>query len=368
MAHKLLLFFLLVMGVLGRQMSRPLLVGEQENKTYWLQQVERITPWWPLTRVPSNRTDIIFIKTHKTASSTMSSIFHRYCAEYSSTVKCYVPSGQGGAVVSPNLSAANLHRFSVEPVQVFAQHTQYWPNFLYTLVSEPAPIVTVIRNPVSRFLSTWDYRKFHWRGEHNIVKIVKGLSDDIHKLPPDFLPFLIHDSASVELCPQKPEWALSNASEPTCLQTLRDMMRGSLQLVLLTERLDEGLVLLARSMGWPLQVVVYSSMKVSGQHWLHSKPPPAVTQRIEGWLAEDKLLYEVAGALLDRRIESQDASFWTELREFQKLKERAHTDCIIGRHTLFSESSCKHLHQDNLQWVAEEHRRITRFLEQKRSL
>lgn len=348
-----LLLALLVVGVGAGELER------RENRTLWLERVERVTPWWPTTRSASNRTRIIFVKTHKTAGSTISSILHRYCAEHSAEIRCFVPSGVGGVVTRPGLTPTSLHRYNPDTVEVHAQHTSYWPVFLHTLVPEPAPIITVIRNPVSRFLSTWDYRQFHWKGQTDILRIVKSLPLELQDVPRDFLPLIDHDSAHLELCPKNPPWAISNASEPSCIQTLRDVVQGKLELVLLTERLDEGLVLLARSMGWPLSSVVYSSMKVSSQHKVHSKPPPEVAHKIESWLEEDKLLYEVAGALLDRRIESQDASFWSDLKEFRRLKERAHLDCL-GRshHPTFNADSCAHLRQDNVEWVAAEHRRI----------
>lgn len=328
----------------------------------WLERVESVQPWWLTTRCNRSSDSIIFVKTHKTAGSTVSSILHRYCAEMGN-VSCYVPHAPGGTVTRPSLSNRSLHLYNPgEHVSVHAQHTSYWPNFLHRLVPSPAPIVTIVRHPVSRFLSSWEYHKFKWRRWSNIFDIVRKLPKEREKLPSDFRYYVEHESLHKELCPHQPEWAVSNSSEPSCIQTLRDMISGRLALILLTERLDEGLVLLSRMMGWSLRTVVYSSMKVSNTHSRHNSPESDVAASIERWLPEDMLLYRVAAALLNRRIESQDESFQQELREFHKLKALAQHDCSSGNHRQFDALTCSRMHQDNVAWVKQAHNRLKRHM------
>ena len=342
-------------------------VDASKDVEYWVEQVESVEPWWPTERVSKNCTDIIFVKTHKTAGSTVTSILHRYCAEYDH-INCYVPNGTGGSVTRPSQKESSLHMYNPTRVQVHAQHTYYWPKFLHKLVSESAPIITIIRQPASRFLSTWDYRKFSWKGRDDVVNIVRSLSSDRDKLPANFLKLVNHDSAHTELCPTQPDWAISNKTEPSCVQTLRDIISGKLALVLITERLDESLVLLSRMMGWSLHSVVYSSMKVSGHKTEHNQPDTDIMSKIENWLEEDRLLYQISNILLDRRIESQDATFWSDLIEFQRLKEVAQRDCFASHHEKveFNEVACKALRQDNIAWVSTEHQRVKDFLEDRR--
>lgn len=332
--------------------------GSHDAET-WLKRVQSVQPWWPTTRCNRSSESIIFVKTHKTAGSTVSSILHRYCAE--TNVSCYVPHGVGGTVTRPSLSNKSLHLYNPNRhVQVHTQHTSYWPNFLHRLVPRPAPIVTIVRHPVSRFLSSWEYHRFMWKRWSNIFEIVRKLPTERHKLPPDFSWYVDHESLHRDLCPNHPEWAVSNSSELSCTQTLRDIVSGRLALVLLAERLDESLVLLSRMMGWSLRTVVYSSMKVSGGHSRHNRPESDVAASIERWLPEDMLLYRVAAALLHRRIKSQDESFRHELRQFHKLKALAHQDCSNGNHRQFDALACSRMHQDNVAWVKQAHNRQKR--------
>lgn len=329
--------------------------GSSYDAELWLKRVESAQPWWPTTRRNSSMSSIIFVKTHKTAGSTVSSILHRYCAEVSS-VSCYVPHGPGGTITRPSLSNRSLHLYNPSRyVQVHAQHTSYWPKFLHKLVPPPAPIISVVRQPVSRFLSSWEYHKFSWKRKSNIFEIVPRLPAEPHELPSGFRHYLQHESLRDELCPNHPDWALSNSSEPTCIQTLRDMLSGKLALVLLTEKLDESLVLLSRMMGWSLRSVVYSSMKVSGDHSKHNHPEPDVESRLQHWLETDMLLYRVAAALLHRRIESQDQSYWRELQKFRRLKAQAQRECNSGNYRQFDALTCSRMHLDNVAWVKQAH-------------
>lgn len=325
---------------------------------YWLNRMNQITPWWPIQRSTVKHTDIIFIKTHKTASSTVSSVLHRYCGE-NKNVTCFVPKNDGGTMTEPRNGPATLYAYNPKYVNVHAQHTYYWPTFLHRLVPEPAPVITIIRKPASRFLSTWDYRKFSWRGRHDILNIIEKMPAERSSLPSDFLRFVKHDSAQYELCPSEPAWAISNSSEPTCVQTLRDIVNGKLGLVLLTERLDEGMVLLSRMMGWSLRSVLYWSMKVSGHKDQHDKPLASTFRKLEHWLQLDMLLYELAEDIFDRRIQSQDSSFWSELEEFKDLKEQMIEACESRKgDSHFTEAECRRIRQDNVAWVIKEHQRL----------
>jgi len=323
--------------------------------------VESVKPWWPTTRSNTTETNTIFVKTHKTASSTVSSILHRFCEEHGN-VTCFVPHGSGGTMTEPKNTAASLYAYNPRTVNLHTQHTYYWPVFLHKLVPEPAPMITIIRNPTSRFLSTWDYRKFRWRGRRDILNIIQELPLNQSELPADFKRYVDHDSAHVELCPSRPVWAISNVSEPSCVQTLRDMISGKLSLVLLTERLDEGLVLFSRMMGWSLHSVLYWSMKVSGRRSEHDSPSLSTVQKLENWLRLDVLLYQVASDLLDRRIQSQDSSFWSELKQFRQLRLKVETACGQKRYSReFTELDCRHFRQDNAAWVTKEHQRLRDF-------
>lgn len=310
-----------------------------------------ILPFLLVGSVAVRHNELIFVKTHKTGGSTVSSILHRYCDEHRG-VTCYTvgPIQHNADVLLKGKSW--LERAQLPRVNIYTYHTRYWPKLLHAYVPEPAPVITIVRDPVARFLSGWDYKPKSWRGRSDIINIVREMPDDVNKLPQDFNKLLHANCVQQELCPDAPSWAISNVSEPTCLQTLRDMRSGKLALVMITEHMDESLVLLGRMMGWELRELLYLSMKNSSRD--HDHPPSDVATKIRHWLSEDMRVYEEALRLFKARIASETADFHLELLRFKQMKLDAHMDCSglrLNGNRVVDECSCRLMRLDHADWV-----------------
>lgn len=311
---------------------------------------------WLTERVPDSerQNQLIFVKTHKTGGSTVSSILHRYCDEHGITCYTAGPIEHSRDVVEG--SERWFRSLHFPKVDIYTYHTRYWPVILQKYVSN-VPIITIVREPVSRFLSGWDYKPKDWRGRTDILNIVREMPDDVESLPEDFNKLLHANCIQQELCPDEPAWAVRNASEPTCIQTLRDMHNGALSLVMVTELMDESLVLLSRMMGWTLHEILYLSMKnnslISSKH---DHPPKDVAEKIKGWLKDDVLIYEEALKLLQERIAAQDSEFHMELLKFKSMKLLAHMNCNPTKvehthHIIVDECTCRIMKLDHADWV-----------------
>ena len=307
--------------------------------------------WWTTQRSTESQYRIIFVKTHKTGSSTVSSVLHRYCDEHG--VTCYT---QGPVGRNIDVFQYTNHWFThttFPNIDVYSYHIRYWPTLLRAFVSEPSPIITIMREPVARFLSGWDYASKHWKGKRNIIEIVREMPVELHRLPTSFRELLYANGYRQSLCPHAPSWAIRNASEPTCVQTLRDMRSGAISLVMITERMDESLLLLSRSMGWNINDLLYLSMKNNTRR-TSDHPPADVVDKIRGWLHDDVLLYKAATDLFEQRIKDQDSSFSMELLQFKQLKTEAHMDCMTHRkHTykIADPCMCSRMKLDHADWI-----------------
>lgn len=316
-----------------------------------------VAAWWPTQRNNSTQQRLIFVKTHKTGSSTLSSILHRYCDEHSGVI-CYTegPIPRNAAVFGYTYDW--FTHASFPPVDILSHHIRYWPTLLHAFVPEPAPIITIVREPAARFLSGWDYSHKHWGEERDIYSIVRQLPLDLEKLPEDFQTLLTANCYEQSLCPPGPLWAVRNASEPSCIQTLRDVRRGAISLVLITEHMDESLVLLGRALGWSLDELVYQSMKNSSAEVKssHDHPPSDVVHKIHGWLRNDVILYQTALRLFEQRVAAQDASFRVEVERFRQKKLELRATCARRNQAALGKadrSLCARLATDHGEWVRE---------------
>ena len=112
----------------------------------------------PLQR--RNRDKVIYLKTYKTASSTLASIFHNYAIRRNKSLIIAKPSqlwnftslSQREKILKMNtLNNDKSHR------EIFANHAVYHP-FLHKLISNTSnQIVTILRDPTTRFLSSWNH-------------------------------------------------------------------------------------------------------------------------------------------------------------------------------------------------------------------
>ena len=116
------------------------------------------------------QTKIVYVKTHKTGSSTLTNIFHRYAEKHH--LKVALPKGNTflgwprsagipkSYVELPN-SAGNYDVFC-------SAHTRYNHDYIADIVPNGNHI-TILRDPIAHFLSSWSY----W-GVASHVKRVSG--------------------------------------------------------------------------------------------------------------------------------------------------------------------------------------------------
>jgi Galactose-3-O-sulfotransferase len=112
-------------------------------------------------------------------------------------------------------------------------------------------------------------------------------------------------------------------------------------LVMITEYMDESLVLLKRLLCWALEDVIYYALKVTQNQPLLDLPPRLGHQstmasggvgdkiRALNWM--DTVLYNHFNATLWTKIREQKA-FFEEVAELQSLKQKVAVQCEPWRH------------------------------------
>jgi hypothetical protein len=93
------------------------------------------------------------------------------------------------------------------------------------------------------------------------------------------------------------------------------------QLLGVTDRFDEFLVLVCRRLGWRLSDAVYVRRNVTPGRPSRDAIPADVIVELERQNAFDRLLYEFADARLSRAIETLGSSFSADLELFRALNQ-----------------------------------------------
>ncbi|CAM9665132.1 unnamed protein product [Ascophyllum nodosum] len=251
-----------------------------------------------VSRTPYQLSNIAFIKTHKTASTTLASILYRYGMRHGSNIAQFY---RGGTFVDLDTAVKQVAQAGK---RVDIMHYHHAWNGFYSGTWEDARskyarimsdqnevnYVTVLREPIGHYLSYY----YYFLNPINQMSIEDYLLKNPHKK-------LLYN-------PLAAEFGIEN------MEQMSDFIRTQLpmfKMVLLTERFDEGLALLQKMLGWEPIDMTYCKMlqtKKGEKRWdgkpLQNVPkaselPPEVLSHIKARTQLDVRLYQ-AGILLAR--------------------------------------------------------------------
>lgn len=195
----------------------------------------------------------------------MTNVFHRYAHKHK--LKTVIPKGDlflgwphGPGVMTSFIDPLPGMKKG-DPFEMFCSaHHRYYRRGLEKLVPDAA-YITLLRHPVSHFISSWKYwgvgRKVGERGGGDCVEWDYYIMHraECQKFLTNFDQILTHNSMSFDL-------GLEMAASQTEIEGLVDELQNKFAMTLITEYMDESLVLMKRRLCWELEDVVYFSFKV----------------------------------------------------------------------------------------------------------
>ncbi|XP_072456042.1 galactosylceramide sulfotransferase-like isoform X1 [Notamacropus eugenii] len=278
------------------------------------------------------KTDIVFMKTHKTASSTLLNILLRFGQKHN--LKFAFPSGYNDFNYPAFFKRSLVHNYQPgECFNIICNHMRFSYSEVHSLVPPNATFITVLRDPAHLFESSFHYFgmvvPFTWKltGQN---KLATFLQDPNHYYNPrgfnaHYLRNLLffdlgYDSGLDPRSPRVQEHILE--------------VEQRFHLVMLQEYFDESLVLLKDLLCWELEDILYfklNARRASAVHQLKGK----LYQWATDWNQLDALLYRHFNASFWRRVEAfgreRMAQEVASLRRENKRMERI---CIEGEHAV----------------------------------
>ncbi|KAI8809431.1 galactose-3-O-sulfotransferase-domain-containing protein [Cladochytrium replicatum] len=293
---------------------------------------------------PRNTTSprYIFIKTHKTGSTTLGSIFFRYGVRHK--LKIFVPADhyanrtdfEAEQIKASDNQNSNiyLNHFSPENDPWFVNNSvRFTTENLISMYRRGVPngmAVTVLREPHARYISHF----FYLVQPNDNGKTLENYA----KYPEVYAPA----QWSYNWNRQSQELGIGNEEElERFLRYEKDQYFG---MILITEFFDESLVLMRRKFGWDKQDILYVKLLDScsdGHRWdnravscsgktvkeIMSERKHANTRKlIEQANLLDTKLYNAVREGLEKELKEQAADFWQEVDALKKsiaeLKEK----------------------------------------------
>ena len=266
----------------------------------------------------------MFLKTHKTGGSTIVNILFRYGDSRNLTF-ALGPFVRGG----DHLGWPQRFRLSstlpfYRPLNILCSHTVFNKkpmNWLFP--REISKYVTILRNPVDNFESTFNY--------YHIGKSL-GLGDD--------------PVVSLEKFLERPSSAIINARNPmmfdlglsqkyfqsyTAVTKYINFLNKEFDLVMIMDYFDESLILLKRLLCWEIDDILNVKVNERLDKEKASNLSDRVKENIKRWNKADVLLFSYFNATFWKKIEMEGSGFYEDLSAFRKRRLKLQQICFENR-------------------------------------
>lgn len=247
---------------------------------------------------------VVFLKTHKTGSSTISSIlWHSLCDDTQIDARnCFLPPRERPGKTWDVRKSADWQALQRDgggiPYSVWLHHAVYSPR-LFAAVPSAKRMISIVRRPSQRFQSAW-----HWYNHSSFLhmdlpQFAAQQPPSGFALEPKFKYRSGLDATTEELTGIADVRSKTWRVQQTAFTELVDRVVSNRLLLLVAERFDESLVVLGALMQWRgVDRLVYFKHKVGS----YVQAPKESLARLDRQQPFDLALWTLANHILDCHI------------------------------------------------------------------
>ncbi|NXN06806.1 G3ST2 sulfotransferase, partial [Indicator maculatus] len=263
------------------------------------------------------KTDIVFLKVHKSASSTVMNILFRFGETHNLTFA--FPIGGGNQLFYPqHFLARFVQGFSPRRPRRFnilCHHMRFLQPEVQKVVSLSAVYFSILRNPVQLMESSFVYYKgtSAFSRAHSLEEFLRH-------------PYLYYDPASKDSHYARNLMTFDFGFNPNGevsakrVQLMLEAIEASFDLLLISEYFDESMVLLKEMLCWDLDSVVSFPLN-SRDSSTKSPLPDTIVEKIKNWNRLDWEIYSHFNRTFWERID-RDIGRERMQQEVTALRER----------------------------------------------
>ncbi|XP_009707888.1 PREDICTED: galactosylceramide sulfotransferase isoform X1 [Cariama cristata] len=274
--------------------------------------------------------NIMFMKTHKTASSTILNILFRFGEKH--RLKFAFPNGRNDFYYPSFFERSQVQHYRPGACfNIICNHMRFHYEEVRELLPADATFVTVLRDPAYLFESSFHYFgrviPLTWKltGED---KLAEFLRDPWHYYDPNgFNAHYLQNLLFFDLGYDNN----MNANSPLVEEHIQEIDRR-FHLVMLLEYFDESLVLLKDLLCWQLEDVLYFKLNARKGSTV-SRLTPELYEKATSWNLIDAKLYRYFNATFWRKVEAYGREQMAkDVAELQRENEKMKSICIDGGH------------------------------------
>ncbi|NWR81622.1 G3ST2 sulfotransferase, partial [Centropus unirufus] len=264
------------------------------------------------------QTNVMFLKTHKTASSTILNIMFRFAERYNLTVA--LPADQLFHLGYPKTFMAHfVEEFEAigQNYNIMCNHLRFNPSEVQKVMAANTFYFSILRNPIPLLESAYVYYK-------NSVPAFR-ISKDVNEYLASPLKYYHRANYRQNIYARNIMWfdfGYDNNAEDDeeYIQEVVKEIEQNFQLILIAEYFDESMILLKHTLCWDLDDVVYFKLNSRSQDTVQTLTPES-EERIKTWCSLDWKLYLHFNQSFWRRIE-ESIGFEVLGKEVNRLRAR----------------------------------------------
>ena len=289
---------------------------------------------------------VLFLKTHKTGSSTIQNIILRHAILHNQTIA--LPSYKASFFWPYKFQAATFVRRQpgIERYQVLTHHAVFDEQEMKSIMVPDTAFITILREPVSLFRSAYQYYHLdtfcfgtpieQFRSSHNYETL------RFEKCPRTKMPVRSLQAHDLGL-------SATDMENEDKIRSLISQIDRTMTLVLITELFDESLILLKKRLNWATKDIVYFRQNAMQSSLKNNHYTDAENAEILEFNKADQLLYDHFHAKLQRELKAEFTTkqLETELAELHARHDKYYDNCVeqIANASYFMDEENKRQYQ-----------------------
>ncbi|KAH9493216.1 Galactose-3-O-sulfotransferase 3 [Bulinus truncatus] len=277
--------------------------------------------------------NVAFVKTHKTGGTTTAIIFLNYALANNLTValpntprnsKSYNYISKPGEVMNRNMICPLPE--DRREYNILFHHSIYNRTAFREIMPRDSVYVTILREPFDQFVSTFLYYEIHLRlrrfPKFDMLRPISAFLTN----PDKFISKGHNFTYTKNKLAQDLGFSDVHLRNQSALKEYLRILEKDFALVMILEYFDESLLLLKRELCWGLQDVIYKISNVNpAKRKFSFTDDDRVAHKAHSSL--DYVVYDHFLNIFQRKLSSQDSSFYQELEYFRDLLKRVHIVC-----------------------------------------
>ncbi len=263
---------------------------------------------------------LVYIKTRKTGSSTITNILYRFALRHNLTVMTFLHNYPRMREQFPMHQLWFLEHQPKPDFNLIMEHLYYDRKFLDGLMPGKKLYISSLRHPFSLLKSDIYYQSNKlFRGKNRN----KNFGEKLNKILASRDKLIIGQEYL-----KIPKLNLTDSGPDSLgiFQNSLEKFSKEFMLIVITEHMDASLILLKRQLSWNLQDILYSPLKRGAYKKAH-KGEEEHLGRHQSLKSEEYLLFHHFNHTLWKLIAQQSSDFWKELKHFKETNQKVEKFC-----------------------------------------